>query len=108
MNCFKKSDYFISWVFVRGKGPNAYPDLFTFSFFGSDGLATRRFRPYLGMGGRASTTVKIVGSWSPEDTTSVVVDEKWTVEGKNLKTTRYGGPYTLRVFFEKIVTMRSY
>lgn len=32
--------------------------------------------------GRASTTVKIVGSWSPEDTTSVVVDDNGRWKGK--------------------------
>lgn len=47
--------------------------------------------------GPASGTVKIVGSWLPEDTVSVVVDNcgHWSAR---IPTARYGGPYALQVF----------
>ena len=47
--------------------------------------------------GEASTMVKIVGSWMPEDTVTVQVDDcgRWKTE---IPTTRYGGPYTLHIF----------
>ena len=47
--------------------------------------------------GQASTTVRIIGSWSSQDTVSVVVDDSGRWKGK-IKTGRYGGPYTLHVF----------
>lgn len=47
--------------------------------------------------GNASSTLNIVGSWAPKDTVSVVVDDNGRWMGK-IKTTRYGGPYTLQVF----------
>lgn len=47
--------------------------------------------------GNASSTLKIVGSWAPEDTASVMVDDNGRWMGK-IKTTRYGGPYNLQVF----------
>lgn len=49
--------------------------------------------------GDASSTVKIVGSWAPRDTVSVVVNSNGRWMGK-IKTARYGGPYTLHVFRE--------
>lgn len=49
--------------------------------------------------GRASSTVKIVGSWSPKDTVSVLVNDDGRWMGK-IKTIRYGGPYSLHVFSE--------
>lgn len=47
--------------------------------------------------GNSSSTLKIVGSWAPEDTASVVVDANGRWKGK-IQTARYGGPYTLQVF----------
>lgn len=47
--------------------------------------------------GNAGSTVKVVGSWLPKDTLSVVVNGNGRWMGK-IKTVRYGGPYTLRVF----------
>ncbi len=44
--------------------------------------------------GDASATVNIVGSWAPEDTVTVVVDDNGRWKGK-IKTTSHGGPYTL-------------
>ncbi len=52
--------------------------------------------------GRASSIVKIVGSWSLKDTVSVVVDENGRWMGK-IKTICYGGPYTLHIFSENHV-----
>lgn len=47
--------------------------------------------------GNASSTVKIVGSWAPEDTASAIVDDngKWMTR---VKTGKHGGPFTLIVF----------
>ncbi len=47
--------------------------------------------------GEAGRTIHVVGSWLPTDTLSTKVDltGRWT--GK-LKTTSYGGPYTLQIF----------
>lgn len=47
--------------------------------------------------GEPGSTVWIVGSWATQDTVAVRVadDGHWKVK---LKTTRYGGPYTLRFF----------
>lgn len=52
--------------------------------------------------GEASSTVKIVGSWLPEDTVSVLVDNdgRWMTK---IKTSRYGGPYSIHVFSENHV-----
>ncbi|WP_288734143.1 sialate O-acetylesterase [uncultured Parabacteroides sp.] len=47
--------------------------------------------------GNSESMLNIVGSWAPEDTISVVVDDDGRWKGK-IKTTRYGGPYTLRIF----------
>ena len=46
--------------------------------------------------GEAGTTVKIVGSWLPQDTVCTKVDDcgHWMVK---IPTTRYGGPYTLHI-----------
>ena len=51
--------------------------------------------------GEASTTVKIVGSWMPEDTVTAQVDDcgRWKTE---ISTTRYGGPYTLHIFSDNM------
>ena len=47
--------------------------------------------------GEAGSTVRIVGSWASQDTvvTRVADDGHWKAK---IKTTRYGGPYTLRFF----------
>ena len=47
--------------------------------------------------GKASSTIKLVGSWAPKDTASAVVDDngRWIAR---IKTGKYGGPFTLAVF----------
>ena len=96
MNCFKSLIIlFLGYslgVKAQTHTPISLPSLFSDQMV----LQQEDSVPIWGWG-RASTTVKIVGSWSPEDTTSVVVDDNGRWKGK-IKTTRYGGPYTLRVF----------
>ena len=47
--------------------------------------------------GEASTTVKLVGSWMPNDTISTSVDDcgRWRTK---IPTCGHGGPYTLQIF----------
>lgn len=49
--------------------------------------------------GNASSTIKIVGSWNPQDTVSAKVDNKgrWKAQ---IRTTDAGGPYTLTIWTE--------
>ena len=47
--------------------------------------------------GQVGTTVKLIGSWAPQDTALAVVKGNGRWIGK-IKTGRYGGPYTLQIF----------
>lgn len=51
--------------------------------------------------GNSATTVKLVGSWNAKDTAVVKVDcrGKWMT---HLRTTAYGGPYTLKIWTDDI------
>ena len=51
--------------------------------------------------GEASSTVKLVGSWNPQDTVAILVDNMGRWQGK-IKTASYGGPYTLDIFNENL------
>lgn len=68
----------------------------------SDGmvLQQRSTVPVWGWG-EASTTVKLVGSWQPNDTVAVQVDAygRWKT---HIPTTDYGGPYTLEIFSDNL------
>ena len=82
MNCFKSLIIlFLGYslgVKAQTHTPISLPSLFRIRW-----SCNKKIPSLFGDGGRASTTVKIVGSWSPEDTTSVVVDENGRWKGKN-------------------------
>lgn len=56
--------------------------------------------------GNASETVRIIGSWAPQDTVKVVVDSggKWMTK---LKTSAAGGPYTLDIIGSSKHTLKN-
>lgn len=56
--------------------------------------------------GEAGTTVKIVGSWLPQDTVCTKVDDcgHWMVK---IPTTRYGGPYTLHILSNDRIELKD-
>ncbi len=54
----------------------------------------------------ASSTVKIVGSWMPQDTVCAKVDDcgHWMAK---IPTTRYGGPYTLQILSNNTIELKN-
>lgn len=54
----------------------------------------------------ASSTVKIVGSWMPQDTVCAKVDDcgHWMAK---IPTTRYGGPYTLQILSNNTIELKD-